>query len=44
MADIIISYAREDRNFAQQLADVFVKAGLHVWWDREISAGQDSVT
>jgi hypothetical protein len=31
MANIIISYAREDRNFAQQLADVLIKVGLNVW-------------
>ena len=41
MADIFISYAHEERDFAQQLADVLNKAGLEVWWDRELYAGED---
>ena len=41
MADVFISYSHEDRPFAKQLADVLEKAGLTIWWDRDLHAGQD---
>lgn len=39
MSDIFISYAREDRGRAEQLARVFENQGWTVWWDRELFAG-----
>jgi tetratricopeptide (TPR) repeat protein len=39
MSDIFISYAREDRGRAEQLARVFEQQGWTVWWDRELFAG-----
>ncbi|AOS83243.1 hypothetical protein BIU88_03240 [Chlorobaculum limnaeum] len=40
MSDIFISYAREDRPKAQQLAEVLERQGWSVWWDIAIPAGQ----
>jgi hypothetical protein len=40
MADIFISYAKEDREVAAQLAALLESAGWHVWWDRRIPAGR----
>lgn len=40
MADIFISYAREDRPKAQRLAEIFEARGLSVWWDARIQAGE----
>ena len=40
MADVFISYAREDRAKAQQLAKVLEEKGWSVWWDPEISPGK----
>jgi hypothetical protein len=40
MADIFISYAREDRSRAGQLARALEDLGWSVWWDRKIIAGQ----
>ena len=39
MADIFISYAREDRERAKELAGVLERRGWSVWWDRLIPAG-----
>src|SRR5882724_9133601 len=41
MADVFISYAREDRPFAAWLAQVLEAGGRSVWWDREILPGKD---
>lgn len=41
MADVFISYAREDRVTAQTFATLFQNAGYTVWWDKEMYAGQD---
>src|SRR5688572_26540439 len=41
MADIFISYAREDRPLADRLAHALEAEGRSVWWDREILAGHD---
>ena len=40
MADIFISYAKEDRRKARTLAEEFEKVGWTVWWDRDIPAGE----
>jgi hypothetical protein len=40
MADIFISYAREDLDRAKQLARALESRGWSVWWDRRIVAGE----
>lgn len=40
MADIFISYAREDRETAKTLAQVLAVQGWSVWWDRHIPGGR----
>lgn len=40
MADIFISYAREDRETAERLAQALEDEGWSVWWDRHIPAGK----
>ena len=40
MADIFISYAREDAARARQLATALESRGWSVWWDRHIPGGQ----
>jgi TolB-like protein len=39
MADIFISYAREDREAIEKLARLLEAAGLTCWWDRQLAAG-----
>jgi hypothetical protein len=39
MADIFISYAREDRAEVERLAGQLEAAGLSCWWDRHLAAG-----
>jgi hypothetical protein len=39
MAGVFISYAREDRPVAQQIAAILERKGYDVWWDRELVAG-----
>jgi len=41
MADIFISYAREDRVTASRLADRFGDEGWTVFWDRDLIAGDN---
>ena len=41
MADVFISYAREDRDTAEKLAHALEAHGWSVWWDREILPGKD---
>lgn len=41
MAHVFISYAREDLDFAEQLANRLQRTGLSVWWDRSLLAGAD---
>ena len=40
MADIFISYAREDRDYARTLAEICLGRGWTVWWDRKIPVGK----
>lgn len=39
MADVFLSYAREDRARAEQVAKGLEQAGLNVFWDNEIPPG-----
>lgn len=39
MADIFLSYARDDREKAESLAQALQEAGWSVWWDRSILPG-----
>lgn len=40
MADVFISYAREDRERAGSVAHLLERDGWSVWWDRRIVAGE----
>ncbi len=40
MADIFMSYAREDRETAKALAQALADQGWSVWWDRSIPPGK----
>jgi TM2 domain-containing membrane protein YozV len=40
MADLFLSYAREDRRCAEMLADALSRRGWTVWWDRRIQVGR----
>ena len=40
MADVFISYAREDRAFAERVANELGRLGLDCFWDSEIPPGQ----
>ena len=40
MSDVFISYAREDRDKAKALAELFQQQGWSVWWDRNIPPGR----
>ena len=44
MAAIFLSYAREDRPFAEMLARVLGSAGHDVWWDQRIDGGDEFST
>jgi hypothetical protein len=39
MADIFLSYAREDRAAAERIAQALTNRDYTVWWDRDIPAG-----
>ncbi len=41
MADIFLSYAREDLPRARQIAHALESIGWDVWWDRELRPGVD---
>jgi hypothetical protein len=41
MTDVFVSYKREDRERVEPLVEALTKTGLCVWWDREISGGQE---
>ena len=40
MSDIFISYAKEDRGKAKDIADALKQQGFSVWWDRSILPGE----
>jgi len=40
MSDIFISYKREDRPRAREIANKFKEHGFSVWWDRKIPPGK----
>lgn len=46
MADIFLSYSREDQSIARRFAEGFARAGLSVWWDQALAPGEafDDVT
>ena len=39
MADVFISYAREDAETARRFAEAFQSAGFSVWWDDALRSG-----
>jgi molecular chaperone DnaJ len=41
MADIFISYAREDQSVVDGIAQLIATNGLSVWWDRDIRGGDE---
>jgi len=41
LADIFISYAREDRALAARIAGAIEAQGMSVWWDRRLDAGAE---
>ncbi|MEQ1930324.1 MAG: toll/interleukin-1 receptor domain-containing protein, partial [Parvularculaceae bacterium] len=41
MADVFISYARENRDRAEKLARSLEGAGFSVWWDRQLESGSE---
>jgi hypothetical protein len=42
MADIFISFAKADRNLAQQLAAQLEAQGRTTWWDADVGGGHNS--
>lgn len=40
MADVFISYARQDADTARRFAEAFQASGLSVWWDDELRSGE----
>ncbi len=46
MADVFVSYSRDDREIARQFATGLEREGFSVWWDQAIHAGEafDRVT
>jgi adenylate cyclase len=40
MADVFISYAREDAETARRFAEAFQAAGFSVWWDDTLRSGE----
>src|SRR5687768_4459556 len=40
MADVFISYSRDDAKLARLFADAFQSAGLTVWWDDALRSGE----
>jgi hypothetical protein len=40
-SDIFISYAREDRNRVQPIAEALEQRGYGVWWDKGLRSGED---
>ncbi len=42
MADVFISYKREDRELAERLAHALEQLGFDVWWDFDLLAGDST--
>ncbi len=40
MADVFLSYSREDQAVARQFAEGFEHEGLSVWWDQTLNVGE----
>lgn len=40
MSDVFISYAREDRERAREIAQLIEERGFNVWWDRDLVPGE----
>jgi tetratricopeptide (TPR) repeat protein len=40
VAQVFLSYSREDKERVKPLVDAFEDEGLSVWWDRDLSPGQ----
>src|SRR5262249_31782913 len=40
MADVFISYSRDDAASARRMAEAFEAQGLSVWWDVALRAGE----
>lgn len=43
MADVFVSYAREDQARVEPIVKAIEAAGLTVWWDKDIGGGSDFV-
>lgn len=43
MADVFVSYAREDQDRVVLIVKAIERVGLTVWWDRDIGGGSDFV-
>ncbi|MEL6258205.1 MAG: toll/interleukin-1 receptor domain-containing protein, partial [Pseudomonadota bacterium] len=41
MADVFISYKREDRETAEKLSRALTAMGFSVWWDFELLSGEN---
>ena len=39
MADVFLSYARDDQSLAERLSTALERAGYSVWWDRNLAGG-----
>ena len=40
MADVFLSYARQDADVARRFADSFQASGFSVWWDDALRSGE----
>ena len=40
MADVFLSYSREDQATARQFAEGFEREGFSVWWDQTLHSGE----
>jgi len=41
LAEILLSYAHEDRPVSAAIAEELTKLGVDVWWDRDLLGGED---
>ena len=41
MADVFLTYAHDDRQIAEALAEDLIARGYQVWWDVDLAAGDD---